>query len=484
MRSAVVRMSIAAVLVCLLVAASSVAAQSGGVPVQIGQNVTGTVSAEAPVVRFTLAAAGGETAEIQVLALSGDLLPHLRVLNPAGVEILVVGSGSGQKVIAGNAAFGSAGTYTLEITGEQGSIGDFVLALQAGAPLPQATTLVLNQPMNATAGGHTPVQVYQFDTTSLGATTITVQNAAGGTGALVMLYDEGAGKAIASSDGSVVGAAYALPAGGGRYRVEVRAGASGDTAFTICLGNCGSSPQAGNGAALPTDVPPQVATTTTLAGCTAMSSAGGAANLRSGPGTVYAILGGLPVGQVAQVLGVWTGGSWYQVSYNGQILWVSGAVVAFSGDCSALPLLAAPANAPLAPTATPTASPIPAATATPLPTATPTDVPMLPDLAVLGMTITQDSPTHARVTFDVYNRGTVDVTQPFYVYVCITALCVEKQVTLSVRAGSATNVFVDLNHPSSAVPETVAVAVDSRGEIAELREDNNTTSLADVSLNF
>ena len=100
------------------------------------------------------------------------------------------------------------------------------------------------------------------------------------------------------------------------------------------------------------------------------------------------------------------------------------------------------------------------------------------------MTVTQDSTTHARVTFDVYNKGTVDVTQPFYVYVCITALCVEKQVTLAVRAGSATNVFVDLNHPSSTTPETVAVAVDSRGEIRELSEDNNVTSLADVSLSF
>jgi hypothetical protein len=100
------------------------------------------------------------------------------------------------------------------------------------------------------------------------------------------------------------------------------------------------------------------------------------------------------------------------------------------------------------------------------------------------MTITQDSPTHARVTFDTQNIGTVDVTNPFYVYVCITALCVEKQITLPVKAGSATELFVDFDHPSSTTPETVTVAVDSRGEIQELREDNNTTSLNDVSLDF
>ena len=213
-------------------------------------------------------------------------------------------------------------------------------------------------------------------------------------------------------------------------------------------------------------------------------------NLRSGPGPQYLALSSLPLGQTAQVIGAWTGGGWYQVTYNGQTLWVGGSVVSLLGDCSALPALAAPANAPLAPTQTPTATPTsqatnaPTATPTSTPTDTPTETPDLPDLAVQGMTITQDSPTHARVTFDVYNRGTVDVNQPFYVYVCISVLCVEKQVTLHVLAGNATNVFVDLNHPSSTTPETVAVAVDSRGDIRELSEDNNVTSLRDVSLSF
>jgi hypothetical protein len=183
---------------------------------------------------------------------------------------------------------------------------------------------------------------------------------------------------------------------------------------------------------------------------------------------------------------MWTGGSWYEVDAGGIRLWVSFSVITLSGDCSTQPLLQAPANAPLAPTQIPTATPTPPATATLMATLTPTptETPNLPDLAVQGMTITQDSPTHARVTFDVFNRGTVDVTQPFYIYVCITVLCVEKQATLSVRAGSATNVFADLDHPSSTTPETVAVAVDSRGEIRELSEDNNVTSLSDVSLNF
>jgi subtilase family serine protease len=100
------------------------------------------------------------------------------------------------------------------------------------------------------------------------------------------------------------------------------------------------------------------------------------------------------------------------------------------------------------------------------------------------MSITQDSPTHARVTFDIHNIGTVDVTSPFYVNVCITGLCAEKQITLPVMAAGITTAFVDFDHPSSTTPETVTVIVDSHSEIPELREDNNTTTLNDVSLNF
>jgi subtilase family serine protease len=100
------------------------------------------------------------------------------------------------------------------------------------------------------------------------------------------------------------------------------------------------------------------------------------------------------------------------------------------------------------------------------------------------MSIVQDSPTHARVTFDIHNIGTVDVTRPFYVTSCIGTLCVEKQITLPVDAAGTTEVFVDFNNPSSPTPETVTVTVDSQFQIQELREDNNSTSLNDVSLDF
>ncbi|MEO8393616.1 MAG: SH3 domain-containing protein [Chloroflexota bacterium] len=477
---------------CLLALISPGFAQGGSAPIQIGQNATGTLTSDAPTAQFALTVNGGETVLIQVLAISQGFAPNFQVLNPAGIEILRVSNPDAKPILTGNAALNAAGVYTIVIGGENGSTGQFVLSLQEGVALPAPTALVVNQPVTATVGSQSPVLVYRFDTTSLGAVALRVISQTPNGGALVTLYDESAGRTIASSDAGLVGATYLLPASGKAYRVTVQASGAGDTAFTICIGMCGGSTTPATTAETLATAPPQSAASPVPAGntsdttCTASSSAGGTANLRSGPGTVYAILSGLPLGQTAQVIAVWTGGGWYEVNFNGQTLWVGGSVVALSGDCTTLPRVAAPANAPLAPTPTPTITPTPMASNTPTPSPTPTDAPVpdLPDLAVQGMTITQDSPTHARVTFDVYNRGTVDVTQPFYVYVCITALCVEKQVTLAVRAGSATNVFVDLNHPSSNVAETVAVAVDSRGDIREISEDNNVTSLSDVSLSF
>ncbi|HVU12891.1 MAG TPA: CARDB domain-containing protein [Phototrophicaceae bacterium] len=471
---------------CLLALSGQVLAQ--GNTIQIGQNAIGTISAANTTVDYKLVVSGGQTAAIQVLGLGQGFMPMFRVLNPAGAEILSAANPAGAATVSGNASFGGAGVYTISVGGANGSTGQFALSLQAGVPLPQATTLVLNQPVSATVDGQTPVQVYEFNTASLGAVGLTILSQTPNAGLLVTLYDEGAGKAIASVEASVLGVSYQLPASGLAYRVEVRADASGSAAFTICIGACGNSVSTGNpsvngGVPSATPIPAESDTAT----CTATPNIQGSVNLRSGPGTQYLAESALPVGQIAQVMAVWTYGGWYQVSFNGGTYWLGSTVVTLNGNCNALPRVAAPVGAPLAPTAVPTSTPTPMASPTNLPTdtPTPTNTPEnLPDLAVQGMTITQDSPTHARVTFDIYNKGTVDVTQPFYVYVCITALCVEKQITLPVDAGGATEVFVDLNHNSSTTPETVAVAVDSRGEIRESNENNNTTSLADVSLNF
>lgn len=98
------------------------------------------------------------------------------------------------------------------------------------------------------------------------------------------------------------------------------------------------------------------------------------ANVRSGPGLTYPILGGLNTGDVADLLGRDASAQWFAISYalgpNG-VGWVSSQVATYDGDVQALPVVTADAPPPPGATSVPpTATNPPAATSAPQPTAT------------------------------------------------------------------------------------------------------------------
>jgi len=93
------------------------------------------------------------------------------------------------------------------------------------------------------------------------------------------------------------------------------------------------------------------------------------ANVRSGPGVNYAVIGGLNVGATVDVVGRDASATWYVINYQGGQGWISNQVAQYSGDTNALPVIAAP------PTPRPTATPVPPTpTATQRPAATATGV--------------------------------------------------------------------------------------------------------------
>lgn len=72
------------------------------------------------------------------------------------------------------------------------------------------------------------------------------------------------------------------------------------------------------------------------------------ANVRSGPGTTFPILGGLNTGEAATVVGRDTTSTWFAISTElpnstDGVGWVSNLVSTFDGDVSSLPLIEAPA---------------------------------------------------------------------------------------------------------------------------------------------
>jgi hypothetical protein len=88
----------------------------------------------------------------------------------------------------------------------------------------------------------------------------------------------------------------------------------------------------------------------------------GPANVRSGPGLTYAVLGGLNSGDTAPVAGRDATSQWYAISFAGGangVGWVSNLVATYDGDVQALPVMQANEPPPPAATAPPAAGPAP-----------------------------------------------------------------------------------------------------------------------------
>ena len=139
----------------------------------------------------------------------------------------------------------------------------------------------------------------------------------------------------------------------------------------------------------PTQAAPGAAATATVAaqptaaaqGPQASVKEGEYVNVRKGPDYTYDILGQLPKGQTAPVLGKNANATWWQIRWAAAadgVGWVIGQLTQVSGDTAAISVAAAPPAPTAAPVAqAPTSPPAPAATRAPAPTA----VSQLPDYA-------------------------------------------------------------------------------------------------------
>ena len=89
------------------------------------------------------------------------------------------------------------------------------------------------------------------------------------------------------------------------------------------------------------------------------------ANVRSGPGFNYPVIGGLPAGETSAAIGRDSSAQWYVISYSGAASrqgWVSILVSSYTGDTNSLPVIAAPPPPPPTNPPPPTDTPPPAAT--------------------------------------------------------------------------------------------------------------------------
>jgi len=107
------------------------------------------------------------------------------------------------------------------------------------------------------------------------------------------------------------------------------------------------------------------------------------ANVRSGPGQIYNIVGTIPQGGTATVEGKNSDGTWWYIEFaagEGGHAWIAGSVTVASCIPDTLPSITAPPT-PTVPTPTPTSTPAP--TFTPTPTATSGGIIIIPPILIL-----------------------------------------------------------------------------------------------------
>lgn len=479
------------VLFCTMLAAfalftlTSIAFAQDTPTIAIGQNTVSELTATTPTAVYSLTSSGGESALVQVLAVSPNFVPAFRILNPAGVEILTAPNAEAQASLTATASFLGAGDYRIEISGVNGTLGQFVLSLQGGAPLPEPVELTADQPVSAVVSSQTPLAIYHFSTPPTDPLVLTVLTDAPDAGLLITLYDETAAKTIAISDAAISGIALRLPATESSYRVEVHAGSATDTPYTICLGVCPTSLLTST--AQPTTAVPTPESVAVA--CNVTPNGNPSVNVRSGPGTQFTAIGTLFAEQSLPVLGQLAGGAWLQVSLsNGATGWVAASVTRLEGDCVALPVIAAPANAPLAPTLPPpTSLPLPTTasggstaptampTSAPAPTAVPTTE-LLPDLSVTISYAQLNADGKPDIGYSILVR---DVTNPFSyrVQICVDDNCIFEDMTALTSSSSGTSRMLDFVVDGRRITHMATVTVDSTNDVVESNESNNVASL-------
>ena len=365
----------------LLLGTMIVSAQGDATPLTIGENRVGEITVANSSAAFTVQVGAPQTVNLQVLAITPSFLPTFLIIDPSGIAIMNAVNDGTQTSAVGTPNLAGGGTYRIEVSGANGSIGQFLISMQAGAPLAPPQPLTPGQPLGGVVNAQTTRQAFSFSGSISDGMLLTVRSSSDAN-PTVALRDANSGELLALNSARLTGVRYRIGTGSTNYLLEVSdSGSSTQEAFNVCLElENGTTPCGGSAsvAATPTAQIVTVVTATPMftptysqpvidpnGSCMVASARGATINVRSGPGLDYNVVTHLAPTTTAPVYGRLPDNTWLQVNVNGVIGWVSATVVVLGGNCGGVPVV-------VPPTQPPTNMPTNAATALPLDTPTPT----------------------------------------------------------------------------------------------------------------
>lgn len=226
-------------------------------------------------------------------------------------------------------------------------------------------------------------------------------------------------------------------------------------------------------ASAPTETPsPTPGSTPSPTPCTALVTASTVANIRSGPGTAYDVVGSLPLGGTAPVAGRNDANTWWYIEFSGGAgghAWIAGSVVTASCLPSVVQVIAGPPLPTSEPTATEDIS-------------LPPPVAGVPDLVANGM---QFAPVPGKkdetgyIQVSVKNTGSAPAGSFTVAWLSNQDFpgCDWTVSGLGVGATknlSCTFTYTTAQYPAASNTFWVALVVDSGNQVDESNEGNNS----------
>ncbi len=195
-----------------------------------------------------------------------------------------------------------------------------------------------------------------------------------------------------------------------------------------------------------------------------VATAKGTVNVRTGPGTVYPVIGQIKKNDQVPLIGASSDFQWYVISFRQQQGWIAASLVSVFGDVRTLPVVAPPPT-PTPPPATFTPSPQPFA-----------------DIVLVSASLNPPTPEpNQNLTLSVIikNQGALDAGQFAVATSFMPGNVYAAAVVPGLAAGQQTTVTLTAQIPGTGV-ETIAIVLDLNSNVDEgpAGEANNKPTIS------
>lgn len=325
----------------MLWSVAGVVTAQGGV-ITYGETRSDALSDAAPQILYSITGNENEVVTVYVLGWAEAFQPSLTILGPTG-QIAFSNSDALTPILndaRATVSLPATGNYSLLVGSANGVFNTFTIAVRLTTPGISTQLGADGITLNIPPGGQSQTVAIPASPTA----DIPVSIASTTPGFMFAAHISAPdGRVIMAIDGALSSVSVVLPASDKPYTIVVSASNATDSG-TITISQSGIVTDTGAPAPAVTeevgntDAPPTDQCSTT--------AGEGGVNIRSGPGTDYAVIGGLAPNAYIVVTGQNNG--WYTGSTIYGAGWIAGSVVTLSGPCNNLPVV----NAPPLPTAT------------------------------------------------------------------------------------------------------------------------------------